>query len=212
MPGLAFSWLTPSLPRFRACVEDIEVELRPSTEAPDFAAYEADVAIHYVPGNPAGDAAPGHETVGRQLLARLPFFPVVSPEFKRRHGCIRAVDDLLNAPLIHDESAQHWLSWFAAWGVECPDNLAGPRLWYTHVAIEAARQGQGIALANPFHLTNGLDSGSVVPLLDPDQFPPVTLGYYVFLARADRWHRREVAQFRNWLTGEMASVMPAAAP
>lgn len=212
MPGIAFSWLTPSLPRFHASVQDVELEIRPSTEAPDFTTYEADVSIHYVPGNPVFDALSGNEAVGRQVLARLPFFPVASPEFKRRLGCIRAVDDLLNAPLIHEESAQHWLTWFAAWGVACPDNLPGPRLWYTHVAIEAARQGQGIALANQFHVASELASGSIVPLLDPGQFPPVTLGSYVFLARADRWHRREVAQFRDWLVTEMASVIPAVAP
>lgn len=211
MPGFAFSWLTPSIPRFRACVQDVELEIRPSTEAPDFTTYEADVSIHYFPGSPVFDATTAQEMVGRQVLARLPFFPVASPELKRRLGCIRAIDELLNAPLIHEESAQHWLSWFAAWGVDCPDNLAGPRLWYTHVAVEAARQGQGIALANLFHVAGELAAGSLVPLLDPDHFPPVMLGSYVFLARADRWHRREVALFRNWLVGEMATVLPTVA-
>ncbi|MEO8313731.1 MAG: LysR substrate-binding domain-containing protein [Pseudomonadota bacterium] len=208
MPGLAFAWLTPSLPLFRSRALGIELELRSSADIPDFTAYEADVAIHYVPGEAA--CAPGaiHDNVIQQELARPPVFPVASPELKRSLGEIRTIEDLLKAPLIHEESAQQWLSWFAACGVACPNNLAGPRLWYGHVAIEAARQGQGIALANPFLVAGDLASGTVVPVLDPASFPAVTLGSYVFLARADRWHRPEVAQFRDWLVQEMARLMP----
>jgi len=211
MPGLAFAWLTPALPRFRASAPDIELELRPSGDIPDFSTYEADVSIYYLPGDAPADLGTAYENVGQQELARPPVFPVVSPELKRRLGEIHAIEDLLKAPLIHEESAQQWLSWFAAWGVACPDNLSGPRLWYGHVAIEAARQGQGIALANPFLVAAELASGNVVPLLDPERFAPVTLGAYVFLARADRWHRREVAQLRNWLGEEMARLMTSAA-
>jgi DNA-binding transcriptional LysR family regulator len=212
MPGLALCWLTPSLPRFRAQAPGIEIELRPSADIPDFAAYEADVAINYVPGDSVRDSGTVGEGVGQQELARPPVFPVVSPDLKRRLRDIHAIDDLLKAPLIHEESAQQWLSWFAAWGVACSNNLSGPRLWYSHVAIEAARQGQGVALANPFLVAAELASGSLVPLLDPRRFPSVTLGSYVFLARADRWHRREVAQFRLWLVREMANLLPSVAP
>lgn len=209
MPGLAFAWLTPSLPLFRAHAPDIELELRPSTDIPDFTAYEADVAIHYIAGEAPDAAAVFHENIGQQELVRPPVFPVASPALKRSLGEIHAIEDLLKAPLIHEESAGQWLSWFAACGVACPENLAGPRLWYGHVAVEAARQGQGIALANPFLVAEELASGSVVPLLDPSRFPSVTLGSYVFLARADRWHRPEVAQLRRWLLQEMARLMPA---
>ncbi|MEP7299345.1 MAG: LysR substrate-binding domain-containing protein [Burkholderiales bacterium] len=210
MPGLAFAWLTPALPLFRTQAPGIELELRPSAEIPDFTAYEADVSIHYIPGEAPGESDAGDESLNRQELARPPVFPVVSPELKRSLGEFHAIEDILKAPLIHEESAGQWLTWFAAYGVACPENLAGPRLWYGHVAVEAARQGQGVALANPFLVADELASASVVPLLDPARFPPVTLGSYVFIARADRWHRSEVAQFRRWLMQEMAHLMPSA--
>jgi len=212
MPGLAFAWLTPSLPLFRASVPGIELELRPTADLPDFMTYEADVAVHYLAGEPPDESGTLRENVTLQEIVRPPVFPVAAPAFKRSLGDIRTIDDLLKVPLIHEESAGHWLSWFAACGITCPENLPGPRLWYSHVAVEAARQGQGVALANQFLVADELASGGLVPLLDEARFPVVTLGSYVFLARTDRWDRPEVAQFRQWLMREMAKVLPSVTP
>ena len=40
--------------------------------------------------------------------------------------------------------------------------LRGPRLWHAHLAIEAARLGQGIALANRFLVEEDLTADRLV--------------------------------------------------
>jgi hypothetical protein len=79
-------------------------------------------------------------------------------------------------------------------------------MWHADVAIEAARRGQGVALANPFLLGDDLSSGrlvNLVPPLAPDR--GVTLGAYVLCARADSWQSPHVAQFRTWIKKAIAS-------
>jgi hypothetical protein len=56
--------------------------------------------------------------------------------------------------LLHEESDLEWRLWFSSQGLKVAlSPLAGPRLWHAHVALEAAKRDQGIALANPISST-----------------------------------------------------------
>jgi hypothetical protein len=70
-------------------------------------------------------------------------------------------------------------------------------MWHADVAIEAARRGQGIALANPFLLGDDFETGRLINVLP--NAADVTLGAYVLAARADSWHSPCVARFRRWI-------------
>jgi len=208
VPGLALEWLTSRLPHFCALYPQVELALRSSDKSPDFGAHEAEVDIRYVFGDEVVEPGVVSGAARRVELARPPVFPVASPELCASLGNPACAADLLRAPLLHEESDGQWRSWFDANGVTCADHLSGPRLWHAHLALAAARQGQGVALANPYLLHDDLETGRLVQLLDPASSSTVTLGAYVFSARADRWHARAIADFRRWLRSEMAPRGP----
>ena len=145
-------------------------------------------------------------------IARPEVFPVASPTVARALRPITRIDDLLQAPLLHEESQAHWRSWFSACGIACPENLPGPRLWQAQLAIEAARHDQGVALANPFLLGDDLSTGRLVPVLDKHLGGRIPLGVYAFTAPADRWQSPAVAPLRRWLLVEIARTLELSAP
>jgi DNA-binding transcriptional LysR family regulator len=106
---------------------------------------------------------------------------------------------LLNAPLLHEENESQWYSWFGEHGVPTDHaSLSGPRLWHAHMTLQAARRGQGVALANPYLLGDDLSAGRLVRL-PADCEQDVSLGSYVFVARADQWQTPAIVRFRLWL-------------
>ncbi len=205
VPGFASQWLTRHLVSFRSASPAIEIDIHPTDHGPDFARYEADIDIRYMAGSRTFSAAVVQDGVRRIELARPFVYAVASPECAAGIRA-RTAAGLLDAPLLHEESDSQWRAWFAAHQVQVSGTIKGPRMWHADVAIEAARRGQGVALANPFLLGDDLTSGrlvNLVPPLAPDR--GVTLGAYVLCARADSWQSPHVAQFRTWIKKAIAS-------
>jgi len=203
IPGFASQWLASRLSEFQRAHPEFELELRPTDRCPDFARYEADVDIRYIPGDEPISAVNVCGGVRRFQIARPPVIAVASPGCAALLPRIQKPAELLNAPLLHEESSEQWRSWFTANGVSVEGPLPGPRLWHAHLTVEAARRGQGVALANPFLLGNDLASGRLVGVLsEGTESQQVALGSYSFAARADRWQSAAVICFRRWLKGE----------
>ena len=207
IPGFASEWLAQRLGAFQAEHPGLDLELHPTDKSPDFTRYEADVDIRYIGGSTPISAVNVTGGVRRFEIARPPVMAVVSPSCAAVLSSVRAPADLLHAPLLHEESPDQWRSWFTAHGIEIAAPLPGPRLWHAHLTIEAARRGQGVALANPFLLGDDLAAGRLVPLFkDADGGRTVELGAYAFAARADRWQSSAVASFRRWLKATTATA------
>jgi len=205
IPGFASQWLACRLGDFQAKHPDLQLELRPTDSSPDFTRYEADIDIRYIPGDEPISAVNISGGVRRFEIARPPVIPVASPGCAALLPPLHTPADLLRAPLLHEESSQQWRNWFNACGVPVTGSLPGPRLWHAHVTVEAARRGQGVALANPFLVGDDFATGRLVPLLrDCPASRNVALGAYVFAARADRWQSPAVASFRRWLKSQTA--------
>jgi LysR family glycine cleavage system transcriptional activator len=198
VPGFASEWLISRLRAFQAANPGITLELHPTDQSPDFTRYEADVDIRYVPGNEIVSRTP---MIGVRTfeISRPPVYAVASPECAANLPPIQTPADLLTAPLLHEENESQWRAWFTEHGVSTTDiALSGPRLWHAHLTLEAARRGQGVALANPFLLGDDLTSGRLVRL--PARCErDVMLGAYVFCTRADRWQAPAIVRFRHWL-------------
>lgn len=201
-PGFAYHWLSPRLSIFAAQGDDIDIELRPMDYSPDFAINEADGDIRYV-RHIAATALPAG---CRWLELATPLiYPVASPTFAEGISSrLREARDLLSMRLLHEESDTEWRLWFERQGIAMPPStIAGPRFWHAHVMLDAAKSGQGIALANDFLARNDLLSGQLVALQPSERpFGPAHLGSYHFMARSDRWHNGTLARFRNWLIRE----------
>ncbi len=199
-PGFAYHWLAPRLAAFSAFDAGIGVELRPMDYSPNFTTNEADGDIRYVRLNAHEPPAANTKQVA---LAQPIIFPVASPIYVATVSeRLRTVRDLLDLRLLHEENDSEWRLWLHAQHVDPgPATISGPRLWHAHVMLDAAKTGQGIALANRFLTEDYLASGQLVRVQTSAQpFIDVSIGDYRFVAREDRWASPALARFRYWLS------------
>lgn len=196
VPGFATQWLSDQLADFERSKPGFGVELRPTDACANLVRFEADADIRFYGDDwPPPPGGPGLQTLE---LARPPLMVVASPALAAKLT-IGAPDELLAAPLLHEEHHEQWRAWLEANGVRTDARaLPGPLLWHAHLAIAAARQGRGLALANRYLVGRDLETGALVEVAIPGA-RPVTIGSYWFVARADRWSAPAMARLRNFL-------------
>ncbi len=195
VPGLAYRWLNGRLSEFRALDPQIEIEVRPTEQTPDFGRHEADAEIRYV-----RDITPN--TDGDLLISEIgrpEVIAVAAPVLAAELPPIVPAERLLEQPLLHEHDDTYWREWLAAKGVPTPPRLPGPRLWHAHLTLDAARRGQGIALTNHFLLADDIETGQLVRLNITPAEPALRFGAYVFRARRDRARSSGILKFRRWL-------------
>jgi Transcriptional regulator len=190
IPGLASVRLLSRLPELEARLDEWTITLQPTLSRPDFARREADAEIVYL------DEAPRSKDLHVELLARPRVFPVVSPTLLARYARAEAPADLLQMPLIHEESTLQWERWLREAGMTQVPYLQGPRLWHAHLAIEAARLGQGVAIANALLVEEDLRAGRLVEVVASS----VYLGAYYLVAPVGGWQEQPIQMLRDWLT------------
>src|SRR5215204_1137690 len=156
-PDFAAKWLVNRLGRFAEKHPDIDLRISASTQYVDFAREDVDVAIRHGDGN-----WPGLDVV-RLYSERL--FPVCSPKLVAGRNRIAKPADLLKFPLLRLEDARNWTRLFEAAGVKATVG-SGPVLNRASMLIDAAIDGQGIALARTALAAWDLINGRLVRPID----------------------------------------------
>ncbi len=209
-PGFAQQWLSRRLASLEKANKGVEIELKPSVTEPDFLSHEANADIRFWSSYEDLDELPAH--LRHQTFAESPIIPVASPDYLERHPEITSPSDLLAHQLLHENTTRTWELWLTSLGVDCGSGLKGPRLWQGNLTTDAARDGRGIALTNPMVASKHLSRGDLVWIgKDNPAFPPRP-GYYVLIARRDRWDEASLRRFRTWLAGTVAKDMPELVP
>ncbi|MEW6640539.1 MAG: LysR substrate-binding domain-containing protein [Pseudomonadota bacterium] len=194
IPGLANRRLLPRLPELTGPPRNWEVNLQPTLSHPDLARGEADAEIVYA------DVTEARGALMAEALVRPRVFPVASPAYLARYPALSSLSDLAASALIHEESTEQWERWFALAGVDDVPPLRGQRLWHAHLAIEAARLGQGVALANDVLVADDLSSGALVEVMTSS----VYMGTYQLVALKERWSEPVIVALRDWLKQALA--------
>jgi len=198
-PGLASEWLSGRIGGFTTRHKEIDLELQPSEDVPDFESNEADAYLHYVI-DARPQALPGNSRSTE--IARPPILAVASPSFLATAPQFRTPADLLESTLLHETNTSQWQRWFAEYGLTNVGALGGPKFWQNHLTLSAARQGQGVALANDLIVGDDLASGRLVAI---GGWSPVYLGSYRFTTHRDSWRAPAIASFRRWLEQAVAT-------
>lgn len=197
VPGFATQWLSAQIAAFEQTGPGFQVELRPTDRPANLIQFEADVDIRYY-----GDGwlpQPGGPGLHTLVLARPPLLVVASPAVAQGLAGIGGVDDLLAAPLLHEEHHEQWRFWLRGNGLDLGRQpLPGALLWHAHLALAAARAGRGLALANRYLVADDLASGALVELAVPGA-RAVAIGSYCMVTRADRANNPAIAQLRRFL-------------
>lgn len=189
----ANTWFAWRLGGFQVQHPDMAVRLLASDALTDFSD-DVDVAVRVGLGPWPGLTA--------DLLLRIDFTPMCSPEFLARHGGRIGATDLLDLPLISPQDPW-WAFWLREAGVDVPDGTIKPGVRLDSQANEgnAAMAGQGVAMLTPFFWRNDLAEGRLVRLSDQLS----SRGYaYWLVCPEQRRNVPKIKRFREWLLAEIA--------
>ncbi|MEM7223707.1 MAG: transcriptional regulator GcvA [Pseudomonadota bacterium] len=208
-PAFGALWLVPRLERFRARHPDIEIRIDGTDRRVDLARGDADVALRYGPG--------GYHGVRVDWLFGQVNTPVCSPVLMKGAYPLRRPEDLKHHTLLHidwKDAEASWRMWLLAAGLHHIDPTRGPHFTMENMAVQAALDGQGVALTGDILVADDLAAGRLVRPFDPRLSTPLTFSFYLLSAK-DGADRPKVAAFREWLLEEARvarGLTPAAQP
>jgi LysR family glycine cleavage system transcriptional activator len=192
-PNFASKWLVHRLGRFSEAHPEIDLRISASTHHVDFASEEVDLAVRH------GDGRWPGLHVTRLCAEQL--FPVCSPALVRGPRALRSAADLRRHALLHATDASHWRRWLQAAKVTGIDVDRGVVFSQASMAIDAAIQGQGVAMARTALAAWDLLAGRLVRPFGPALDAPFALWIVSPKATADL---PKIETFRQWLLEEAA--------
>jgi len=199
--SLSTRWLMPRLDSFAKRFPDVDLQIETSTRLADFARDDVDIAIRFGSGKYAG--------VHVVPLFQPRDIAVCSPSLLKRGPPIRNVTDLKRHTLLHDDSFHSWVRWLDAVGAKAVNGRKGVICGDRNSMLQAALEGQGVALASEFFVAGELASGRLVKLFPQavqDEF-----GVYV-VCSPRRINDPLIAGAISWLQDEAQASRDARAP
>lgn len=190
-PSFAAKWLSPRLKYFWLQYPEIDLSLYHAHSPVDFEREEFDLAVTYGRGK-------WSNVISEQLLS-LDFFPVCSPAFMENDKPLSKIDNLRYYSFLHDANYECWADWLVLAGANDIVSNQGTIIDDTNVLIQAAIDGQGVALGSTTFVEDHLKSGRLVKPFD------VTLrndfAYYV-VSTEQKLLNPAVRAFKDWLLSQ----------
>jgi DNA-binding transcriptional LysR family regulator len=195
--SFASLWVIPRLPAFRARHPDVEVYVAADDRTVDLERGDVDVAIRYLGQNaPAGSI----RLFGERML------PVASPSVAcDPKAPLKKPGDLANHVLLHLDDPEgrmpwlNWTTWLTSNGEPQLKPAGSLRFSLYDQVIQAALQGQGVALGRLPVISELLERRQLVAPF-PKRFDSQR-GYYVLVAPHAQ-ARADVIAFVEFLRGE----------
>jgi LysR family transcriptional regulator, glycine cleavage system transcriptional activator len=192
-PSLSTKWLLPRLSSFIEAHPQFDLRLDGTNEPTNFQLEDVDVEIRHGEGDWPG--------VFVEPVATETFLPVCRPDYAAA-GSLTA-NDLGDHRLIQSVKSQlQWPRWFQLAGAEMKPSVRRTYFDRSHMAVDAAANGMGIALESNLMMEREMASGAlVVPVAAP---PVITLQTQWIVCPRDHLQRSRVCQFLDWLRAEAA--------
>ena len=192
--AFATYWLLPRLSEFGVAEPEIDLNLVISDKYLDLDEENIDLAIRYGAHLPRG--------VRSWRLFKERLFPVYSPKYRAR-SALEAPEDFLGERLLHLSGAYKpeakWPNWFRVHGLEPPNERNGIVVDAYSTMIQAAVEGQGVALCG-FPLVNAYLANGL--LLRPETIEPLDRErFYLLNARPDK---ASSTAFADWILKQSA--------
>jgi LysR family glycine cleavage system transcriptional activator len=191
LPVMASRWLLPRLPRFNERYPQIHVNVRSDRQLANFKSDRVDIAVRLGSG-----AWKGLQAV---RLMDEEVFPVCSPHYNEG----RLTKDpraFVNERLLIDPNVP-WSAWFKSIGVQVDRKIVGNSFMDANLLMDAAVEGQGLALARRSAARADLLSGRLVRLSEHVYRLPLS-HFLVYPPSLDS--NAPVMAFRDWLLEEAA--------
>jgi LysR family glycine cleavage system transcriptional activator len=219
-PSFAALWLVPRLRRFARNQPQVELHVSSSLGAIDRAELAEGAPVGGVDLRDAESQVWIRFGTGKYPSFRVhrilapDYIAVCSPELFRGKSPLRQPGDVRFHCLIHDDTIANekarpsWEEWLRVAGVSGVDASAGPHFSDSGLALAAAMDGLGIALASQSLVSAEIAEGRLCSPFKISVGQPYA--YYLTIpeAMADR---PSVAAFREWLLLEVAASEACAA-
>ena len=192
-PNFAAKWLVHRLGRFSEAHPEIDLRVSASMQHVDFAREDIDLALRHGDGQWPGL----HVT----RLCTEELFPVCSPKLLDARSALRTPADLEHHQLLHANGTDDWAHWLARAGVGSVDPGHGIVFNQASMAIDAAVDGQGVALARTALASWDLLAGRLVRPFEHALEAPYAFWIVCPKPAADL---PKIATFRAWVLQEAA--------
>lgn len=192
-PAFLSRWLVPRIGRFQEQYPDVELRFSATTGYVDFVHSDTDMAVYYGEGNWQG--------VDIHFLRHLASTPVCSPRLMEGPQGLSNPEDLLQKTLIHVSGRrQEWPQILRQLGVRVTGLTRTMSFSSTALAVSAAIEGIGVALADRALVQRELESGQLVVPFDITLDKPKGF-YLVYQEKRPLTYGMEA--FRDWILAEM---------
>ncbi len=194
-PALALGWYMPRLLKLREDLPIIDPWLHISTEAEVTEEREIDIVM---------SQRAWHET--GTVSVPLPvdrIWPLASPALAATLAQLSDREKLDSAPLLHDESQNDWLKWFAHAGSSRRHISRGMNFSDTGFMLQAAALGMGVCLVSETLSADLVARGALVRVADT---PMATDGGFHLSAWKRNFARPAVVQLWDWLIVQISDV------
>ena len=193
--AVASFWLMPRISEYSRAFPDVDIRLLVADNIADMGTSEYDCSIGF------SSVKPAYTRVDRLFNERV--FVVCSPDFLAQHKHLSPQTLLATRQLVLDNPTSGWFNW-AQWfeGLTMAPVVPQHKVTFSHynMLIQAAQQGQGVALAWDHLLDDYLNAGSLVKAFD--EVLETQAGFYLMISDTGA-QKPALADFRLWL---MAAV------
>ncbi len=195
LSSFATNWLVPRLRQFTDAHPDIDLQLEPGIGLVDPGAGRIDVGIRYGRG--------GWHGVDAQLLMAERLSPVCAPALLASEPGLKTPGDVLRHTVLLSFSKDpfEWTSWCHATGVDLAS--AHKRLLHDYnIVLQAAIEGQGVAMGRLVLIDEKLRAGSLVQVFE--HVVSGDIGHYLVTAPGPR--APHVQAFMDWIIAAAADA------
>ena len=197
LPSFAAKWLVPRLGRFQELHPEIELRISAIDRLVDFNREDVDLGIRHGLG----------DYPGLQVDYLLPgkLYALCSPRLLRsKKQPLKVPTDLRYHTLLHAEPGNLWGVWLEAHGVQGVDARRGPVFSDDALMLQAAIEGQGVAIS-----TSTLADADIAAkrLVRPFDLPLSDQFAYFIVYPIGTGHRPKIAAFLNWIMAEAKAYM-----
>lgn len=190
LPSFASHWLIPRLDDFQAKHPYIDIQLLPDYRLVDLAADEADIALRYGRGN--------WSNVAVVPLIDEKLAPVATPALAASFGAKGFNPEGLT--LLDSSENFEWQALAKALGFDLSRAARQTRLHDYNMVLQAAIEGQGVAIGRASLIERHLAAGQLVPLVN--HWTTCGIGYY-FVTAQGRADEPLIRAFRRWIQAEI---------
>jgi len=198
-PALAWKWLAPRMQGLYERSPHIDLRMDTSLRLADIAGGDFDLAIRYGPQE--GDG-----------LKTIPLFqeyllPVCVPALRNTRQSATGEASILDIPLLHidgetsDAAVRDWRQWGEKFGLDDPCLDEGPRYPQSAMALQAAFDGQGVALCGLTLVIDDLMAGRLVTPYRPVRAVKTDYAYRLVTSPVRRRSATQ-ATFMKWIEQE----------